>query len=86
MEHGISKEEELRDKIFEAYKEGYICYRTPEGVMKQRIDDFVKQPLEGMLYDINRDKATILANLKDPKWINDFALTVLLEYLTKNKA
>lgn len=73
-------EKELRDKILEEYKNGKICYRTIEGVFSAKIEDFVKQPLEGMLYDLNRDRATILSFLDDPKWTNDLALTALLEY------
>lgn len=73
-------EKELRDKILEEYQNGKICYRTIEGVLSAKIEDFVKQPLEGMLYDLNRDRATILSFLDDPKWTNDLALTALLEY------
>ena len=73
-------EKELRDKILEEYKNGKICYRTIEGIFSAKIEYFVKQPLEGMLYDINRDRATVLSFLDDPKWTNDFALTVLLEH------
>ena len=71
---------ELANKILEEYKKGNICYRNIEGVFSQKIEDFIKQPLEGMLYDINRDRGTVMTFLDDPKWINDFALTVLLEY------
>lgn len=74
------EEKELASKILEEYKKGKICYRTIEGVFSAKIEDFVKQPLEGMLYDLNRDKATILSFLDDLKWTNDFALTVLLEH------
>lgn len=73
-------DEKLRDKILEEYKKGNICYRTIEGVMSCPIESFVKQPLEGMLYDLNRDRATVMSFLDDPKWTNDFALTVLLEH------
>lgn len=72
--------EKLRDKILEEYKNGNISYRTIEGVMSCPIESFVKQPLEGMLYDLNRDRATVMSFLDDPKWTNDFGLTVLLEH------
>lgn len=74
------EEKELASKIQEEYKKGNICYRTIEGVFSAKIENFTKQPLEGMLYDINRDRATIMSFLDDPKWTNDFALTFLLEH------
>lgn len=73
-------EEDIKKKVLEEYDKGNICYRTIEGIMTMPKKDFVKQPLEGMLYDINRDKATILSFLDDSKWVNDLALTELLRY------
>lgn len=74
------EKENLKGLILDAYKEGYVVFATIEGLRKQRFEDFIKQPLEGMLYDINRNTSTILSFLDDPKWVNDFALTKLLEY------
>ncbi len=74
------EEKELAKKILEEYDKGNICYRTIEGVFSQKIENFTKQPLEGMLYDIERDRATVMTFLDDPKWTNDFALTMLLEH------
>ena len=74
------EKEDLRKKVLSEYEKGNICYRGFDGLYTMPIKDFVKQPLHGMLYDINRNRATILTFLDDPKWTNDFALTVLLEY------
>jgi len=74
------KKASLKDLILDAYKDGYVVFATIEGLCKQRFEDFIKQALEGMLYDINRNTSTILSFLDDPKWVNDFALTKLLEY------
>lgn len=73
-------EEQIREKIQQAMTEGKICYRTEEGIYSMPMVEFVQQPLEGMLYDINRDRATVMAFIDDPKWTNDLALTQLLEY------
>lgn len=56
---------------------------TPGGVISQRLDDFFHQPIEGILYDLNRDFATILANIEDPKWINDYALSKVVVELKR---
>ena len=72
--------EELKDLVLNEWREGYIVYRTIEGLHKQKIDDFVKQPIEGQLYDINRDMATCLAFIDEPMGVNNFASHVLLRY------
>ena len=70
----------LKDRILEERKKGNVCYATIEGVMTISLEDFIKQPLEGMLYDMNRDGATIMTFLDDPKWVNDLCLTDVLTY------
>ena len=72
--------EELKNLVLNEWREGNIVYRTIEGLHKQKIDDFVKQPIEGQLYDINRDLATCLAFIDDPFGVNNFASHVLLRY------
>lgn len=68
------------DLVLAEWDKGNIVYADIEGLKSVKFEDFVKQPLEGMLYDVNRNIATILTFLDDPKWVNDFALTKLLEY------
>ena len=72
--------EKLKDLVLDARRDGYIVYRTIEGLHKQKIDDFVKQPIEGQLYDINRDLATCLAFIDEPMGVNNLASHVLLRY------
>ena len=68
------------DWVLSEWDKGNLVYADVDGLKSIKFDDFIKQPLEGMLYDINRETATILTFLDDPKWVNDFALTKLLEY------
>ena len=72
--------ESIRDMVLSEWDKGNLVYADIEGLKSIKLGDFIKQPLEGMLYDINRDSATILTFIDDPKWVNDFALTKLLEY------
>ena len=76
----METKEKIKNMILDAWKDGYVVFASIAGLHKQKLEDFISQPIEGMLYDINRDTATILTFLDDPKWINDFALTKLLEY------
>lgn len=70
----------FRDKVLEDWDKGNLVYADIEGLKSVKFEDFIKQPLDGMLYDINRNAATILTFIEEPKWVNDFALTKLLEY------
>jgi len=70
---------ELRDLILQEAAKGNIVFMTFDGVKVMNLDEFIKQPAEGILYDLNRDKATVLTFLDDPKWINDFAVALVIE-------
>lgn len=72
--------EELKNLVLDEMKKGYIVFKTIEGLHKQKIEDFVKQPIEGQLYDINRDLATCLAFIDTPFGVNNAASMVLLRY------
>ena len=72
--------ESIKDKVLSEWDKVNLVYADIDGLKSIKFDDFINQPLEGMLYDINRNLATILTFIEDPKWVNDFALTKLLEY------
>lgn len=76
----METKEDLKNMILDAWKDGYVVFASIEGLYRQKLEEFTKQPLDGMLYDINRDTATILTLIENHKWVNDFALTKLLEY------
>ena len=79
------KTKKLIDYLLEKEKEGKVCIMTIEGILEANLDDFIKQPTEGLLYDLNRDRATTLTWIDNnsPKWINDFAVCLVI---TKLKA
>ena len=72
--------ESIREKVLSEWDKGNLVYADIEGLKSIKFEDFIKQPLEGMLYDINRCLPVIMTYIDDPKWVNDFALTKLLEY------
>ena len=75
------KKENIKDIILSEYKKGNIVVSTFEGLKVMPLDEFVKQPVEDMLYDLNRDELVILTFINDPKWINDFASTKVIRKL-----
>jgi hypothetical protein len=72
--------ESIRDKVLAEWDKGNLVYADIDGLRSIKFEEFIKQPLEGMLYDVNRCLPVILTYIDDPKWVNDFALTKLLEY------
>jgi hypothetical protein len=79
----IEKEnrEPIKNVILREYKEGNIVFLTPEGIARVNFEEFIKQPVDGMLYDLNRNEATILTFIDDRKWINDYAMCKVVRKL-----
>ena len=73
--------EQIKELILDESKKGNVIISTFEGLAKMKISEIVKQPVEGLLYDLNRDPATILTFIKDPKWVNDYASMQVITYL-----
>lgn len=77
-------EEIMEDKLVlliqQKEKEGKVVFMTTEGPMVADLEKFLKQPIEGILYDLNRDKPTVLTFMKqgNPKWINDYAVGLVI--------
>lgn len=72
---------EVKDEILKMANQGWVSFRTIDGIMTANIKDFVSQPSEGILYDLNRNTTAVLADTKDPRWINDFAVSQVITYL-----
>lgn len=80
----MNKEETLK-YIQEKEKEGKITFATIDGLVSCPLNEFIKQQAKGVLYDLNRDKLTTitLATEDNVRWINDYAVAVLIEYILK---
>ena len=77
---------ELLDKILELQKEGKIAFMTIDGLMSADINSIIQQPAEGLLYDLNRDTASLMSLAKEGKnkrWINDMALAHVVTKLVE---
>lgn len=70
----------LRELIEREEKKGRIVFMTVEGPMSADMEKFLKQPTEGILYDLNRDRVTVLHFLEqgDPRWVNDYAVGLVI--------
>lgn len=75
--------ESIKEKILEEYKKGNIVVSGFEGLQIMKLEDIIKQPAEGILYDLNRIESVILTFLPDRKWINDYASSQVIRKLKK---
>ena len=72
----------LRDKILAEREKGNIVFwGVPGELHTAKLDDFVTQPAEGILYDLNRLEEICMTFLDDPKWVNDFAIALTIRKL-----
>ena len=77
---------EILDKVLALQADNKVAFMNIDGLKYSPIDEFINQPLEGQLYDVNRDRATLytMANENTNKrWINDLALVYMYEYANK---
>ena len=73
---------ELRDKVLEERENGNLVFwGLPGQLMAAKLDEFIEQPAEGILYDLNRLEEVSLTFLADPKWVNDFAVALVIRKL-----
>ena len=49
--------------------------------MTAKLDDFIRQPADGILFDLNRLEEVSMTFLDDPKWVNDFAVAQVIRRL-----
>lgn len=75
--------DEIREIVLNASKEGEVVINTIEGPCIVSLEELVDQPVDGLLYDLNRSEEIALAFMDDPKWINDFACAQVIRYLKK---
>ena len=66
-------------------KHGIVTIQTMEGLLSCPLSKLIEQPAEGLLYDLNRDKSTTITLGRNgmERWINDYAVAMVIEYLMK---
>lgn len=81
--------EEIFDKtlatVLENERKGKVTYMTGMGLMTSTLESFCRQNTDGVLYDLNRDRATTITIGRNGggRWINDYAVAMVIEYLMK---
>ncbi len=73
--------EEIMEVQREAFKKGKVLYNTCMGVVERNISDLLNQPTEGLLYDLNRDLATVSTIFEEEKLLNEIATVNVIQHL-----
>ena len=73
----------LKEIILEEEKKDKVVFLTMDGPKSVDIDKFISQPTEGLLYDLNRNRSTVLTFIEEGnlKWINDFCVMKIITKL-----
>lgn len=82
-EQATKPEMGVEARILEEYGKGNIVFADEEGIQIMPMSEFLKQPVDGMLYDLNRSEEAVLTFLPDPKWINDYAVAKTIRELDR---
>lgn len=81
--------EKILDVVLKEEKDNNVVLMTADGIVKIDIDKLIDQDADGLLYDLNRDKAsliTIAKSGKNKRWINDYACALVIEKLIQKLA
>lgn len=76
--------EQVKALILERKAEGRVVYyQDPGDLVSTPVAELCNQPVEGILYDLNRDEASILAfaGEENPYWVNNYATAQVIRYL-----
>lgn len=81
-----AKEDDLKEKLLAYRKEGKVAmWVLPDQMMIAPVAEFVKQPAEGILWDLNRGEECALSNTDSIRWVNDFAVAVTIRELCRQR-
>ena len=75
--------DELKKLVQDRNASGNVVYADPDGLNTMPLAEFISQPADGILYDLNRTETVTYALAKedDPRWINDIAVAQVIRAL-----
>lgn len=82
-----NKKTTFEDCVLDDEKKGYITIVSFDGFHTFNFEEFVKQPVDGLLYDLNMNKSTLLTFLADEnqqealKYVNQYAAARVIRKL-----
>ncbi len=80
----MSEKKKYSELVLEERKKGNVVFLALEEVMSAPVKDIVAQPVDGLLWDLNRDEATALTFMDREgmiHWVNNFAVALVIREL-----
>lgn len=74
--------DEERQIISEQDRFGRVVFQSMEGLHSADIEEFCKQDVDSLLYDLNRDEPTTYT-INNERAINDIAVAKVIRFLHK---
>lgn len=81
MSENKNQFESYRDIILSEYEKGNVVFLSMGNLMVAEINNFVSQPVDGILYDLNRGEEVVLQYIEEQKWVNDYAVAKTIRKL-----
>lgn len=73
---------DVRTLVIDNSINGRITLDTIKGIISLDLKKFISQDADAILYDLNRDYATLLSTKNNnPRWINDYASALVIKEL-----
>jgi hypothetical protein len=79
----MTEKPDIKQIVMQEYAKGNIVVSGIDGLQTMPLKEFIKQPAPGILYDLNRGEETVLCFIKDPKWVNDYAVAKVITELKR---
>lgn len=70
--------------VLEEREKGNVVFLAVDTIMTAPVREIVKQPADGLLWDLNRDEATALSLMDHESmihWVNNFAVSLVIREL-----
>lgn len=80
----MSEKKKYSELVLEERKKGNVVFIAIDEVMSAPVKDFVAQPVDGLLWDLNRDEVTALTFMDQEgmiHWVNNFAVALVIKEL-----
>lgn len=74
--------QDIKETVLAEREKGNVVFWVLPGQLAiMSLEDILCQPVDGLLYDLNRIEEVVLTFIDDPKWINDFAVAQVIRKL-----
>ena len=73
--------EQIENLIIESAKAGNVVTMQLDTLWSSDLDAFISQPTNSLLYDLNRSPETTLTLKDGRRWINDYAVYLVIKRL-----